>query len=154
MGSFTRLTYHVIFATKFRTPSISQSIQERLYEYVGGILRAKKGHLVQIGGVADHIHILTELSPSFAVADVIRDVKANSSKWVNEQPEMKVFFEWQKGYGAFTVSHSRRDSVQVYIQNQAEHHRRRTFQEEYIELLKRHNIQFRPEYLFEDEHHG
>ena len=154
MGSFTRLTYHVIFATKFRNPTISRSIQERLYEYVGGILRAKKGHLIEIGGVVDHIHILTELSPSFAIADVIRDVKANSSKWLNEQPEFKQFFEWQKGYGAFTVSYSLRKSVQDYIQNQEEHHKRKSFQEEYVEFLQRHNIPFRLEYLFEDEHHG
>jgi REP element-mobilizing transposase RayT len=154
MGSFTRLTYHIVFATKYRTPSINATIQERLYEYVGGILRAKKGHVVQIGGIADHIHLLTELSASFAVSDVIRDVKANSSKWVNEQPEINHFFEWQKGYGAFTVSYSLRESVQEYIQKQEERHRRRTFQEEYIELLKRHHIPFRSEYLFEEEHHG
>jgi REP element-mobilizing transposase RayT len=154
MGSFTRLTYHVVFATKYRTTSISHPIQERLYEYVGGILRAKKGHLIEIGGIADHIHIMAEISASIAVADVIRDVKANSSKWMNEQLEIKQFFEWQKGYGAFTVSYSLRDTVQNYIQRQEEHHQRKTFQEEYIELLKRHNIPFQLEYLFEDEHHG
>ena len=154
MGSFTQLTYHVVFATKYRRPTINDAIQERLYEYIGGTLRAKKGHLIEIGGTADHVHILARLSPSLAVADVVRDVKANSSKWMTDQIEVTSRFEWQKGYGAFTVSYSRTQSVQEYIRNQEEHHRTKTFQEEYIEFLKRHKIEFRLEYLFEDEHHG
>lgn len=154
MGSYTNLTHHIVFATKYRSPTINDSIRERLYEYIGGTLRAKKGYLIEIGGTKDHIHILARLSPSLAVADVVRDVKANSSRWMNEQPETTLSFEWQKGYGAFTVSYSRIESVQIYIRNQMDHHRTRTFQEEYVEFLKRHNIEFRLEYLFEDEHHG
>ena len=154
MGSFTQLTYHIVFATKYRRPTINDAIQERLYEYIGSTLRAKKGHLIEIGGTADHVHILARLSPSLAVADVVRDVKANSSKWMTDQIEVTSRFEWQKGYGAFTVSYSRTQSVQEYIRNQEEHHRTKTFQEEYIEFLKRHKIEFRLEYLFEDEHHG
>lgn len=154
MGSFTQLAYHVVFATKYRRPSITDAIQERLYEYIGGTIRAKKGHLIQIGGMPDHVHILARLSPTLAVADVVRDFKANSSKWINDQPQITQIFEWQKGYGAFTVSYSQIPGVKKYIQNQKEHHRTRTFQEEYIEFLKRHGIEFRMEYLFEDEHHG
>ena len=154
MGSFTQLTYHIVFSTKYRRPTINDVIQERLYEYVGGTLRAKQGQLIEIGGTADHVHILARLSPSLAVAHVVRDVKANSSRWMNEQPEVVTSFEWQKGYGAFTVSYLRIASVQDYIRNQEEHHRRQTFQEEYIDFLKRHDIEFRLEYLFEDEHHG
>jgi putative transposase len=148
------LTYHVVFSTKYRHPTITDAIQERLYEYIGGTIRAKKGHLIEIGGVADHVHIMVRLSPALAVADVVRDIKANSSKWMNDQPETSQAFEWQKGYGAFTVSYSQTPSVEKYIQNQPEHHRTRSFQEEYIEFLKRHGIEFRLEYLFEDEHHG
>ncbi len=154
MGSFTRLTYHIVFATKYRVPAIRPLIQERLYEYIGGTLRAKKGHMVEIGGMPDHVHILAQLSPTLPVAEVIRDVKANSSKWMNEQSEVINLFEWQKGYGAFTVSYSHLESVQDYIRNQEEHHRKKTFQEEYVEFLKRHNIPFQMEYLFEGEHHG
>ncbi len=154
MGSYTHLPYHIVFATKYRRPSIHDIIQERLYEYLGGTLRAKKGHLIEVGGVADHVHILARLSPSLAVADVVRDVKANSSRWMNEQPDVMPSFEWQKGYGAFTVSYSRIESVQDYIRNQRELHRVTTFQEEYIDFLVRHHIEFRLEYLFEDEHHG
>ena len=154
MGSFTQLTYHVVFATKYRRPLITDAIQERLYEYIGGTIRAKKGHLIEIGCVKDHVHILARLSPALAVADVVRDIKANSSKWMNEQPATPQTFEWQKGYGAFTVSYSQIPVVEEYIRNQLEHHRTRSFQEEYIEFLKRHGIEFRLEHLFEDEHHG
>jgi putative transposase len=154
MASFTQLTYHIVFATKYRRRTINDNVRERLYEYIGGTLRAKKGNLIEIGGTADHVHILARLSPSLAVANVVRDVKANSSKWMNEQVETTLQFEWQKGYGAFTVSYSNMQSVQNYIQHQKEHHQTKTFQEEYIDFLKRHNIEFRLEYLFEDEHHG
>ena len=153
MGSFTRLTYHIVFATKYRKPSIKENLQERLYEYTGGILRAKKGHLIEIGGVEDHVHILAGLSPSLAVSDVVRDVKANSSKWMREEGHVDSF-EWQKGYGAFTVSYDRVEAIRKYIQNQKEHHKTKTFQEEYIDFLRRHGIEFRLEYLFEDEHNG
>jgi REP element-mobilizing transposase RayT len=154
MGSFTQLTYHIVFATKYRHPSISANIRERLYEYIGGTIRSKKGSLIEIGGVADHVHLLTHFSASIAVADAVRDIKANSSRWINEQSETKRSFEWQKGYGAFTVSYSRIPKIRGYIQKQEEHHKTVTFQDEYTDFLKRHNIEFRPEYLFEDEHHG
>ena len=101
MGCFTQLTYQVVFATKYRRSTITDTIQERLYEYIGGTIRAKKGNLTEIGGGKDHVHILARLSPAIAVADVVRDIKANSSKWMNEQPESTETFEWQKGYGDF-----------------------------------------------------
>jgi REP element-mobilizing transposase RayT len=155
MGSYTRLTYHIVFATKFRRPTLAANLQERVYEYIGGTIRARKGHLIEIGGVQDHVHLLAHLSPVLPVADVVRDVKANSSKWIKEQVERSpLTFEWQKGYGGFTVSFSRIATVRQYIQNQVEHHRSRTFQEEYVALLRRHGIAFRMEHLFEDEHHG
>lgn len=153
MGSFTRLTYHIVFATKYRKRTITENVQERLYEYIGGTLRAKKGHLIEIGGVEDHVHLLAGLSPSLAVSDVIRDVKASSSQWMKEERQI-TGFEWQKGYGAFTVSYDRIDAIRKYIQNQKEHHRTKTFQEEYIDFLQRHGIEFLTEYLFEEEHHG
>ena len=154
MGSYTQLTYHIVYASKYRHPSIIADIRERLYEYIGGTIRAKKGCLIEIGGVADHVHILAHLSATLAVADVVRDIKANSSRWMNEQSEGKRPFEWQKGYGAFTVSYTRVPKVRAYIQRQEEHHKTLTFEEEYTDFLKRHGIEFRPEYLFEDEHHG
>ncbi len=154
VGSCTQLNYHIVFATKYRRPTITKTIQERLYEYIGGTLRAKRSELIEIGGVSDHIHILARLSPLLAVSDVVRDVKVNSSKWMNELEEVRDTFEWQKGYGAFTVSYSQIETVSDYIRNQEEHHKTLTFRDEYIAFLKRHGIEFRMEYLFEDEHHG
>ena len=153
MGSFTRLTYHIVFATKYRKRSIKNNVQERLYEYIGGTLRGKKGHLIEIGGVEDHVHILAGLSPSLALSDVVRDVKANTSKWITEEKVLDAF-EWQKGYGAFTVSFDRVETICKYIRNQKAHHKTKTFQEEYIDFLERHGIEFRLEHLFEDEHNG
>ena len=153
MGSFTRLTYHVVFATKHRKRTITEDLQERFYEYIGGTVRAKKSHVIEIGGVADHVHILAGMSPSVALSDVIRDVKASSSKWMREEMHVDLF-EWQKGYGAFSVSDDRVEAIRQYIRNQKEHHRTKTFQEEYIEFLERHGIEFRLEYKFEDEQGG
>ncbi|MEM7010540.1 MAG: IS200/IS605 family transposase [Verrucomicrobiota bacterium] len=153
MGSFTRLTYHIVFATKYRKPTIREEIQGRLNEYMGGTLRGKKGHLIEIGGVEDHVHLLAGLSPVLAVSDVIRALKANSSKWITEN-RLVDGFEWQKGYGAFSVSYDRVEPIRKYIRNQKEHHKTRTFQEEYIGFLQRHGIEFELEYLFEDEHNG
>jgi putative transposase len=153
MGSFTRLTYHIVFATKYRKPTITEDIRERLYEYMGGILRGNKGHLIEIGGVEDHVHLLVGLSPSLKVSEVMRDLKAYSSKWMSEEGLVEKF-EWQKGYGAFTVSYDRIEAIRKYIRNQKEHHKTKTFQEEYVDFLERHGLEFKLEYLFEDEQNG
>ncbi len=154
MGSFTQLTYHVVFGTKYRRPFITKSLREPLYEYVGGIIRAKHGQLLEIGGIEDHIYMLVNLAASVAVSDSVRDIKANSSRWVNDRPDQSMPFEWQKGYGAFTVSYSQVDVVRRYIEKQQEHHRKKTFQEEYVELLERHGIPYEQQYLFEGEPAG
>ncbi|MFO1065264.1 MAG: IS200/IS605 family transposase [Pirellulales bacterium] len=154
MSSFTQLAYHIVYATKYRRPTIRARLRERLYEYTGGTIRAKHGCLIEIGGIEDHVHILARLSPALSVSEVIRDIKANTSRWMNDQSEVDHSFEWQKGYSAFTVSYSQLEKVQAYIQNQQGHHHEKSFEEEYMELLSRHGIAFRREYLFEDEHHG
>lgn len=132
----------------------ASTIRDELYHYLGGIIRAEKGCLREISGMPDHIHLLVGIPPTTAVSDAIRVFKANSSKWVNERPGKTKKFAWQVGYAAFTVSVSQREVVQHYIQNQEEHHRRRSFKEEFIELLERHQIGYRPQYVFEDEHLG
>ena len=152
--SFTSLNYHVVFSTKYRKPTITTDVQERLYEYIGGIIRAKEGHLIEIGGVTDHVHILAGCSPKVAVSDWVRDIKANSARWMNDLQERPSPFEWQKGYGAFTVSASQLQVVRNYIEGQPEHHRQHSFRDEFLALLKRHNIEFDPRYVFEEEHHG
>ena len=154
MSTFSKLLYHIVFSTKHRRRDIDANIQERLYEYIGGVIRKIDGSLIEIGGVEDHVHILAHLAAKKSVSDSIRDIKTNSSKWMNEISDTYRRFGWQKGYGAFTVSFSQVEPVRNYIQNQHEHHRVKTFKEEFIELLKRHNIAFDEKYLFEVEHAG
>lgn len=154
MGSFTKLIYHVVFGTKYRRALITDKCQNRLYEYIGGIIRQKHGHMIEVGGITDHIHILAHLPPTIAVSDMIKEIKGSSSAWMNEERLLSTHFEWQKGYGAFSVSYSQVGVVQEYIRNQEDHHRKRTFEEEYIAILKRHDIEFEHRFLFEAEHHG
>jgi putative transposase len=154
MSSFTSFTYHVIFSTKYRHPSLAVDFRNRVWEYMGGIIREDKGSPIEIGGVSDHVHILAHLSSTIAASDVIRDVKASSSAWINDQRFVRGRFEWQVGYAGFTVSRSLVEAVRDYILNQEEHHRAKTFEEEYITFLERHGIQFERRYLFEKEFEG
>jgi REP element-mobilizing transposase RayT len=124
----------------------------RLYAYIGGIIRTKGGSLLQIEGIEDHVHFLVCLPLTKSVSEIIQEVKGCSSKWSNEQPEVTEKFGWQKGYGIFTVSESQIESVSKYIQHQIEHHRTKTFIEEYTLLLERHHLTFKHEHLFEGEH--
>lgn len=149
MSSFTYLNYHLVFSTKHRRPLIDDSWQQRLFDYVGGILRQQGGALLVAGGMPDHVHLLAAISKSIAVADALRDIKANSSKWIHEQIPGQTDFAWQAGYGAFTVSFSGMDAVRRYLDGQKEHHRVRTFQEEYLELLRRHEIDFDERYVWD-----
>ena len=151
MSTFSNLLFHIVFSTKFRKPTIEKAWQDELYGYVGGIIRENKGSLICMGGVKDHVHLLAKLSPTIAISDMLRLIKTNSSKMVNEQIRPKAPFEWQVGYGAFSVSESQVGKVKDYILNQGEHHRHRTFQEEFIATLERHQIKFDPKYVFEQE---
>ena len=154
MGSFTQLNYHVVFATKCRRRTIAKANQPLLFNYISGIVSGFSGVLDSSGGVEDHVHLLVNIPAKLAVSDAIRSIKSNSSRWINEQAWNADDFEWQKGYGAFTVSYSQMARVRAYIANQETHHQKLSFQQEYICLLKKHNIDFELTYLFEDEHHG
>ena len=154
MGSYTKLTYHVVFGTKRRVKSIREQIREPLYRYIGGVIRDRDGHLIEIGGIEDHLHLLANFSAASSVSGMVRDIKTHSGRWANGLPETEKRLEWQRGFGAFTVSHSKIASVRTYILHQREHHRTQTFEEEYTEFLKRHQIEFDARYLFEAEHHG
>lgn len=147
-SSYTCLHYHVIFGTKDRRPSITDDIRSRLYDYMGGILAREKGILLAAGGMPDHVHLLASLSAQSAVSDILRVVKTNSSKWIHETFSDHRGFGWQDGYGAFTVSPSNLSRVKRYIAEQEEHHRRVTFQEEFIAFLKRHGIPYDERYIW------
>lgn len=144
--SFTSLTVHVIFSTKDRRPLITPEIAARLYDYVGGIVRNLNGQLLAAGGTADHLHLLVAIHPQTGVAELVRVIKANASKWVRETLQV-TDFAWQTGYGAFTVSHSNREDLRRYIDTQVEHHRRVSFEEELVAFLKRHGVAYDPRYL-------
>ena len=115
-------------------------MNDDLYPYIGGIIRGEKGQLLEIGGTSDHLHILAGFHPTVAVSYMLQHMKKKSSKWVNEQKVLPNHFEWQKGYGAFTVSQSQVPAVRRYIQQQEEHHKKQTFKDEFLALLNRHNI--------------
>ncbi len=147
-GTYTKLIYHIIFSTKDREPLITPGLRDNLYSYIGGIIRAQEGMLHAIGGTPDHVHLVVRIKPDVSVSEIVRLVKANSSKWVNEQADRAGRFGWQSGYGAFSVSFSQLPAVRKYVQDQEEHHRKKTFQEEYQEFLKRHDISFEEKYLW------
>ena len=145
--TFTNLLYHLVFSTKDRHPLITDDIRERLYEYMGGIIRGEGGSLLEIGGVPDHVHILARFKPDVSVSEMIKRTKAKSSKWLNEQPWRPDRFQWQAGYGAFSVSESRAPAVRTYIQRQPEHHARVSLRDELATLLEKNGIEFDERYL-------
>lgn len=147
--AYTNLPIHFVWSTKDRRPWITESLENDLYAYIGGILRKRKHVLLDAGGVADHVHLLVGMHQSQSVADFVRDVKSNSSGWIHEQdPKLKAF-GWQTKYGAFAVSQSNVDAVKAYIGNQKEHHKRFSFKDELITLLQKHGIAFDEQYVFE-----
>jgi REP element-mobilizing transposase RayT len=147
--TFTHLRYHVVFSTKNRSPFLDVELRDRLFPYLGGIVRELGGTALTIGGMPDHCHLLLSLPPALALADVVRVVKTNASRWVHESWPERCAFAWQTGYGAFSVSRSNEAAVARYIANQEEHHRRLSFQEEFIALLQKHGISYDPRYLWE-----
>jgi len=141
------LHYHLVFSTKERVPSIRDDIRDRVHAYLGGVIRGAGGVALEVGGTADHVHLLCGLKPTHALADVLRTLKGDSSKWIHDELRMKKF-AWQEGYGAFTVSRSNVEAVRHYVREQEEHHRTRSFQEEYREFLQKHEIEFDERYLW------
>ena len=121
---------------------------------MGGNVKTHKGVLLKAGGIEDHVHLLLKAHPSFALADTIQLIKGNSTRWINQNKKVSVKFSWQRGYGAFSVSQSMSDVVKRYIENQEEHHAKLSFQDEYLEVLKRHQVEFDERYVFEEAHHG
>jgi putative transposase len=130
-----------VFSTKDRAPDLSPELSARLFPYMGGIAKQLKTAPVIINGPADHVHALLSIPPAASIADVLRVLKTNSSRWVHEQFPERKRFAWQSGYGAFTVSSSRAEEVRAYIASQCEHHRRVSFQDEFLSLLKKHGLE-------------
>jgi REP element-mobilizing transposase RayT len=145
--TFTRLLLHTVFSTKHRAPLITDDWRDDLHAYIGGVVKHRNGELLAAGSVEDHIHLLIRFPATIAVADLMRDIKTNSSGWRREKGDRG--FGWQNGYGGFTVDPSDFKELVAYIAGQRERHRRQTFQEEFLELLRKHNIEYDERYLWE-----
>jgi len=146
--SFSAIFLHLVFSTKNRAPLINDDLAPRLHAYFGGIVNAH-GTLLCVGGMPDHVHLLASVGRDTSTSELLRELKANSSKWIHETFAEQRNFSWQAGYAAFSVSYSRIDKVRHYIETQAEHHRTRTFQEEFLELLRRHHLAFDERYIWD-----
>jgi putative transposase len=147
--TFSNLLVHMIFSTRGRLPLIRDDIRPRLYEYLSGLARGEFGSAPSIGGTANHIHGLLVLKTDVSVAEAARKWKGLSSKWVHETFPGAKDFAWQAGYGVFSVSRSNAPKVVAYIEGQAEHHRKVTFEEEFIEFLERHQVPYDPRYVWD-----
>ena len=147
-NTYTNLLVHIVHSTKNREPLIDAVLQPELYHYIGGIIRGERGILLEGGGVADHIHLLARFNADRSVAAMVNKIKSNSSKWINEMPNRDGRFEWQEGYGAFSVSESQVAAIRTYIQTQEEHHRKHSFQDEYREFLRRHGFEIDERYVW------
>jgi REP element-mobilizing transposase RayT len=148
-GTYTKLFHHIVFSTKNRQPFITSAVEEELYKYIGGIIRGIGGACLEINGTADHVHILTIFPPKIALSDALRDVKANSSKWVHETKQDLQQFGWQDGFSAFTVSKSQVEPVRQYIADQKAHHGQRDFKTELLGLLDKHEIEFDERFIWD-----
>ncbi|MBI5384005.1 MAG: IS200/IS605 family transposase [Verrucomicrobia bacterium] len=146
-STFTQIYYHLVFSTKDRERVLVAEQREELLRYVWGIIRNQHGHLYRINAVEDHVHLLTSLHPSVALANLVKDIKVASSGWIKEKGLFPGFHNWQEGYSAFTASHADKDRLIEYIKNQPEHHHQKTFREELRDLLVEARIEFDERYL-------
>jgi REP element-mobilizing transposase RayT len=141
------LHYHLVFSTKNREPSLEVAYRARIHEYLGGVLRGMNGVAHAVGGTADHTHIFAGLRATHCLSDVMREIKSDSSAWIHRELRLSGF-SWQEGYGGFTVSASQIETVRNYVFNQEEHHRLRSFQDEYVAMLKRGLVEYDERYLW------
>ena len=148
-NTFSQIYIQTVFAVSNRMSLITPEFKEDLHKYITGIVRNQGQKLISINGLSDHLHILIGLRPSIALADLVMDIKAESSTYVNKNRWVRGKFSWQEGYGAFSYGHSQLDTIIRYIQNQERHHRRRSFKEEYLAWLKKYEIPFEEKYVFE-----
>lgn len=148
-NTFSQIYIQTVFAVSNRQSLIKPEFREELYKYITGIVKNQGQKLISINGVLDHIHILIGLRPAMALADLVQEIKADSTNFINKKKWLRGRFSWQEGYGAFSYGHSQLDTIIRYIQNQEKHHSRRTFRDEYLTLLRKFDIAFEEKYVFE-----
>ena len=146
--SLSKLYIHIVFHTKYNENLIKTDVESELYAYLGGILQKNKSVPIAINGVEDHVHILCIMSKNISLADLLEELKRNSSRWIKKKGADYTDFAWQGGYGGFSVSQSKVDVVKRYIENQKEHHKNETSKEEYLRFLKEYNVDYDPNYLW------
>ena len=148
-NTYSQSYFHLIFSPKNRQALIQRAWKNELEKYITGIIQNNKHKLLAIGSMPDHIHIFIGYCLNHRISDLVEEIKTSSNKWINDNKLSRYKFEWQKGYGAFTHSHSQIDAIIKYVLNQEQHHKRRTFKEEYLEILKRNDIKYNDDYLFD-----
>jgi len=147
--TYTQINMHVVFSVKGRENILSVKIRPDIFKYISGILSNIEQFPLAVNGYKDHVHLFFEMQPTKSLSDIVRVVKTNSSKWINENRFIAGKFSWQEGYGGFSYSRSQRNNVIQYIIKQEEHHKEKTFREEYLQLLKLFEIDFDEQYVFE-----
>ena len=147
--SLSNILLHLIFSTKDRTPWIEEEIREKTHAFIAGVVRQCDCEAYRVGGVADHVHVAVRLSRTLSVAKLVQEIKTASSKWLKTQGLSFTDFSWQKGYGVFSVGMSQKENLLHYIENQKEHHKTRTFQDEYRAFLKKYGIDYDERYVWD-----
>lgn len=148
-GTFSQIYIQYVFTVKGRENLLQKPWRDEVFKYISGIIKGKNQKPIIVNGVGDHVHVFVGLKPAMCISDLVRDIKNNSSNFINEQKFLKNKFSWQEGYGAFSYAHSQIENVYHYIANQEEHHRKKTFREEYIDLLNKFEIEYNEKYLFD-----
>jgi len=148
-NTYSQIYIQVVFAVSGRENLIGKEWKDELYKYITGIITNHGQKLLAINGISDHLHILLNIKPNIALSELVRDIKANSSKWINEKRFVRGKFQWQEGFGAFSYSISQLDEVIRYLQNQEIHHAEKSFKDEYLNYLRRFEVDFDPKYVFE-----
>ena len=148
-GTFSQIYIQGVFAVRGRENLIARQWKDELHKYIAGIIRAKGQKTIIVNGVPDHIHVFVGLKPSMAISNLVRDIKNNSTNFINERGFLRKKFNWQEGFGAFSYAHSQIGAVYNYILHQEEHHRKKSFKEEYMKMLKQFNVEYNEKYLFD-----
>lgn len=149
-NTYTQIHIHFVFAVKYRKAVIGTNWKDELFRYISGIVKNNNHKLLAINGVSDHIHILIGIRPVQSISELMKSVKQNSSKWINENKFANSHFEWQEGYGAFSYSKSQLNAVINYIENQEQHHKKKTFKEEYINFLEKFEVDYDEKFIFKE----
>jgi putative transposase len=147
-NTYTQIYIHIVFAVQGRQNFLKTENKEEVQKYITGIIRNKKQKLICINIMPDHVHILLGIKPNIAISDIVRDIKNNSSSFINEKKLVRGKFNWQEGFGAFSYGHSQINAVVKYIQEQEKHHLKKTFREEYLALLKKFDVKYDERYLY------